>query len=56
MSLAWEGWRLGGGQPLLNAVEKSAEGVVVGGAANEGPNGKRLERRTEGPRECIRTG
>ena len=38
MSQAWEGERLGGGQPALNTVEKSAEGIVGRGLPDEGPN------------------
>ncbi len=56
MSQAWEGERLGGGQPALNTVEKSAEGIVGRGLPDEGPNAASAGRVPDGRGDCSRAG
>jgi len=56
VSQAWEGERLGGGQPALNAVEKSADGVVGRGLPDEGLNAASAGCVRDGRGECSRPG
>jgi hypothetical protein len=56
VSQAWEGERLGGGQPALNAVEKSAEGIVGRGLPDEGLNAAGAGCVPDGRGDCSRPG